>query len=242
MNFLQKIRATIFPKYKKILLKKEHLNLLSNIATALPDEFQDLKYQLLSGHILGFINGTLNPDFKSILVTYSERISKFKKRGQNFKISGLKIHSNRSNSFEEIELLVRDNLFAGLKIKNSKYELGEFKLTQIINDSVTKSDFFFPPNEIDTFYDTLDPAIKDLLNPNDIIDIEFNNKTYYSFYDMEDGNYLAVNKKLNVYSLIHDATPMVSKMKISFIDILSDINENRFDKESHFNERYKNIE
>lgn len=240
MNFLQKIQATFFPKYKKKLLKKEHLNLLSNIASVLPDEFQEIKQQLLSGHILGFINGTFNPDFKSILVIYSERISKFKKRGQNFKISGLKVHSNRNNSFEEIELLVRDNLFAGLKITNSQYELGEFDLTQIINDNVTKSDFFFPPNEIDTFYDTLDPAIKDILNPNDIIDIDFNDKTYYSFYDMEDGNYLAVDKKLNVYSLIHDARPMVSKMKISFIDILSDINENRFDKEAHFDKRYRN--
>ena len=240
MNFLQKTRATIFPKYKKRLLVKEHLNLLASIASVMPDEFQEIKFQLLSGDILGLISAPINPDFKSILVSYSEEISKFKKRGQNFKISGLKVYSNRNKSFEKIELLVRDNLVAGLKISNSKYELGEFELTQIVSENVTKSDYFFPPSDIDTLYDALDPTIKVLLNPNEFIDIEFNNKTYYSFYDMEDGNYLVVDRKLNVYSLIHDATPMVSKMKISFFEILSEINENRFDKEEHFNKRYKN--
>jgi hypothetical protein len=57
---------------------------------------------------------------------------------------------------------------------------------------------------------------------------------------LEDGNYLATDKKLNVYSLVHDARPMAKKLKHSLADILDDIATKTFDKEKHLEERYKN--
>lgn len=129
---------------------------------------------------------------------------------------------------------------AGLKITNSHYELREFDLGKITAGNVVKSEFIFPPNEIDIFYNSLDPAIKNLLSPSDLFDIDFNNRTFYSFYDMEDGNYLAVDKNLVVYSLVHNARPMVTKMKISFMEILNAIKDNRFDKVAHLEKRYNN--
>jgi hypothetical protein len=129
---------------------------------------------------------------------------------------------------------------SGLKIANSQYKLSEFDLEKIINTRVTKSDFTFQPAEIDIFYDSLDQHVKDLLSPDDLCDIDFNNRAYYSFYDMEDGNCLAVDKNQQVYSLIHDAKPMSTKMKTSFTEILENIKNNRFDLEKHLSERYKN--
>jgi hypothetical protein len=35
-------------------------------------------------------------------------------------------------------------------------------------------------------------------------EIEVDGKLYYTILDMEDGNYIAVNKKGNIYRLIHD--------------------------------------
>jgi hypothetical protein len=78
------------------------------------------------------------------------------------------------------------------------------------------------------------------LNPDDIFDIDFSNRTYYAFYDLEDGNYLATDKKLNVYSLVHDARPMAKKLKCSLADMLVDIEAKTFDKDKHLEERYKN--
>jgi len=103
-----------------------------------------------------------------------------------------------------------------------------------------KTDFTFPPTAIDLFYDGLDTEIKQKLNPDDLSEIDFNNRIYYSFYDLEDGNYLAVDKNLKVYSLVHDAKPIAKGMKITFIDILSEIAENKFDKKQHLDERYRN--
>jgi hypothetical protein len=198
-----------------------------------------LKDQLQTGDFIGIYSGSSIPDYKSIIAIYSDTLAKFKKRGENFRISGLKIYSKRNSNFEDIELLVRDNLLAAINIANSQYELSEFDLTRITG-RIVKSEFIFPPNEIDVFYNSLDQTIKNILNPDDLFDIEFDNRTYYSFYDMEDGNYIAVDKKLNVYSLVHDAIPMVAKIKMSFFDILNVIKENRFDKEAHLDDRYGN--
>ena len=97
----------------------------------------------------------------------------------------------------------------------------------------------FPPSDIEIFYEKLDLNLKNKLNPDDIFDIQFNHRTYYAFYDLEDGNYLATDKKLNVYSLVHDATPMAKKMKCSLADILADIETKKFDKEKHLENRLK---
>jgi len=240
MNSLQKILSTFFPKYKNRQLRNDQFMLLSTIVSALPEDFQEIKDQLHLEDFLGLSNGTVIPEFKSFIGYYSDTLAKFKKSGQNFKVSGLKIYSKRNGKFEDIELLVRDNLLAGLKITNSQYELKEFDLGKITSRDVVKSEVIFPPNKTDIFYNSLDQGIKNILNPNDLSDIDFNNRTFYSFYDMEDGNYLAVDKNLIVYSLVHDARPMATKMKISFLEILTTIKDNQFDKEAHLDQRYKN--
>jgi hypothetical protein len=139
-----------------------------------------------------------------------------------------------------VEFLINDNYLAGLKIDNSTYEIEEFDLNRIESKNLQRTPVDFPPSEIDLFYETLDDNVKSRLNPDDIFDIDFGNRTYYAFYDLEDGNYLATDKKLNVYSLVHDAKPMAKKLKYSLSDILGDIEKKTFDKDKHLEGRYKN--
>ena len=68
-------------------------------------------------------------------------------------------------------------------------------------------------------------------------EIELNGRSYFSILDLEDGNCIAIDKKLNVYSLVHDAKPMSKKMKIDLEEFLNNINS--FDSEKHLSERYK---
>lgn len=207
----------------------------------MPEDFNEIKERTLSARLWGFENWKLYPDFKFVSLSYGgDIVFKYKKRGQNLKISGLQIFSNLTKQFEDIEILIHDNLVSGVKIGNSQYQLSEFDLGKINNDGVTKSAFTFPPSHIDIFYDSLDQEIKNKLNPDNLFDIDFNNRTFYSFCDLEGGNYLAVDKNLKVYSLVHDANPMVTSIKVSFRDILSEIANNKFDKEKHLEERYRN--
>ena len=241
MNILQKILGAVFPPYKRSVLRQEQAKLFTVVISSLPEEFNEIKQQTLSARLWGLHNWKLYPDFKFISLSYGgDTVFKYKKRGQNFKISGLQVFSKLTRQFEDIEILIHDNLVSGLKIENSQYQLSEFDLGKINDKGVTKSVFTFPPGDIDIFYDSLNQEIKNKLNPDDLFDIDFNNRTFYSFCDLEDGNYLAVDKNLKVYSLVHDAKPMVTGIKISFSDILSDIANNKFDKEKHLEERYRN--
>ena len=136
--------------------------------------------------------------------------------------------------------MIHDNYLAGLRIENSNYEIEEFDLRRIESKNLQRTPVNYPPSEIDLFYERLGDNLKSRLNPDDIFDIDFGNRTYYAFYDLEDGNYLATDKKLNVYSLVHDAQPMAKKLEYSLTDILVDIEKKTFDKDKHLEERYKN--
>lgn len=241
MNILQKTLGSVFPPYRFKIIRKEQEKLFNAIINALPDIVSEIKLQTQNGTFWGFGDWKLHPDFKFITMSYGgENYYKYKKRGKNFKLSGLEIFSKLNNQPEEIEILIWDNLIWALKINNSNYEMQEFDLSTIQNINFKVTDFKFPANEVDLFYDKLENDIKDKLHYNDLFDIDFNGKTFYAFYNLEDGNYLAVDKKLIVYSLVHDAKPMVSKMKITFKEILEKIANDQFDKSAHLDKRYKN--
>jgi len=239
MNVFQKIFGIIFPPYKFAVLRKEQGQLFTAIITILPENMDLIKEGALSGKFLGFSEWKQYSDFKFCEVSYSQtQWTRNNKRGENFKIVGLQIYSNRTNQFEDIEILVQNNLVQGLKITNSKYSLSEFIIQKFKSDNVHKLDFQFPPEKIDIFYDSLDLSIKQRIIPSDIFEIEFNGRNYYAFDDLEDGNYLAVDEKLEVYSLVHDAKPRAKKQSISFDEILAELQTNKFDKQQHLKDRY----
>lgn len=240
MTFLQKMFGAISPKYKADLVLKEQEKLFKAIINALPDYLSDIKKQPVENKFWGFKKWSLHPDFKYVEITYpGENYIKFKKRGENSKISGLKIFSKRNNKFEEIEIVLWDNLLWAIKIHNSNYEADEFDLSSIKNINLSQNHFEFPARKVDLFYDQLDNEIKQRLDYNNVFDTDFDGKTYYEFYDLEDGNYLAVDENLDVYSFVYAADPVIAKMKISFIDLLKEISNNQFNKELHLDERYK---
>ncbi|WP_149207620.1 hypothetical protein [Flavobacterium johnsoniae] len=240
MNILQKTLGVIFPPYKFKILRQEQGQLLNAIIESLPENLSKIKEQTKNSTFLGLDNWKMHTDFKFVTMSYrGDTYYKYKKRGQNFKISGLTIFSKQNNCIEKIELLIWDNLVSGLKIENSNYELEEFELTMIDNSKFKITEFEFPPSKTDLFYDSLDNEIKEKIDYNELFDIDFNGRIFYVFYDLEDGNYLAVDKKLNVYSLVHDAKPAVSKMKFTFTEILDRINHGQFYIDEHLYKRYK---
>jgi hypothetical protein len=239
MNIIQRILGVIFPPYKFSVIRKEQGKLLNAIINALPEEFAECKEQLAWATLMGLSNWVLFPEYRFTAMAYAgESLFRLKKRGKNYNISGLRIFSKKTNKWEQIDLLVQDNLMRGLRITNSNYDLLEFDLNKISNSNVIKNDVEFPPDDIEIFYGKLPQEIKTRLDPDRLSEIDFVNRTYYTFHDLEDGNYLAVDKKLNVYSLVHDARPMAKKMKVTFKSILDDLANGSFQIEKHLNERY----
>ena len=240
LKIIDKLFGKIFPRYRFKIIRKEQDMILSAVFDTLPSDFDELKSQIQSLTFCGLSDWNLFPDYKFVYLSYpGNTIYDYKKKGQNYKISGIEIYSNNTKKYESIEILINDNLLSGFKISNSNYSLDEFDLKKVNTENAIKSNFVFPPNEVDLFYETLDSKIKSMLNLDDIFDINYNNRTFYVFCDLEDGNYLAVDNNQYVYSLIHDAKPAVTKVEYSFEEILVDIKSGRFDKSKHVDERYK---
>ena len=240
---IDNILCKVFPPYRFNITRKGQDVLLRSIIDSLPNDYKNLKSQIQSLTFYGLSDWLSIPDYKFITIAYpGETIHEYKKWGQSFKISGIEIFSTITQNFESVEILIKDNLLSGIKISNSSYLLNEFDLQKIRSENAVKSNFDFPPTEIDLFYDSLNNKIKSILNPDDFFDIDYSNKTFYAFYDLADGNYLAVDKNQIVYSLIHDAKPAVTRIKYSFEEILIEIREGRFDKERHVYNRIRKIE
>lgn len=240
MRALQKIFGQIYRPYKFKVQRQELTLLLNSLVNSLPDDYQELKEQRQRTNLLALRDWELFPGFKFIMTLYpGTTLNDFKKRGQNYKLSGLRIFSTKLNDYVNVDFIMHDNYLAGLRIERSDYQLKEFDLKNIQSEKLEKVAIEFPPSEVDLFYEKLDDSLKRRINPDDMFDIDFNNRRYYVFHDLEDGNYLATDKKLNVYSLVHDATPMAKKLKYSLAGILNDIATKQFDKDKHLEERFK---
>ena len=241
MTGLKKVIGRIFPPYKFKIQRQEWTTLVDSLINSLSDDFNELKEQRRRTNLLNLSDWNLFPGFKFMTIGFpGTTLNDFKKRGRNYRLSGQRIFSRKQNDYANVEFLIHDNYLAGLRIENSSYELSEFDLNRIESSNLQQTSVDFPASEIDLFYKQLDDSIKRKLNADDLFDIDFNNQTFYAFYDLEDGNYLATDKKLNVYSLVHDAQPMAKKLKYSLADMLVEIEAKKFDKEKHLEERYKN--
>lgn len=231
----------ILPSYKYKMLRQEQGALFLAIINSLPSKYDYLKDLSAKTTFLGLNNWDSFPDFKFITQSYPEQtLRQYTKKGLDFKLSGIKILSKLTNDIKNAELLINQGHPSGLKISNVDYEMEKFDLSKIDSKNVIQSDFEFPPNEVDLFYKSMNPMIKDKIDPLDFFDIQLGNRTFYTICDLEDGNYLAIDKKFKVYSLIHDAVPSYKLMKISLEEILNDIASGKFDKGKHVEERYNN--
>ena len=101
MNILQKILGTVSPQYKHSVMRQEQAKLFTAVISSLPEDLNSIKEQTLSGRLWGLDNWKLYPDFKFVSLSYGgNTVFKYKKRGQNFKVSGLQIFSNLTRQFE----------------------------------------------------------------------------------------------------------------------------------------------
>ncbi|MGN8070907.1 hypothetical protein [Mucilaginibacter sp. 22184] len=242
MKGLKKLIGQIFPPYKFKIQRQEWTLLVDTLITNLPDDYQELKEQRQRTRLYGLSDWILFPGFMFITIGYDENGHReFKKRRTSYQLSGQRIFSKKLNDYTSVDFLIKENLLAGIRIENSNYEIEEFDLKRVQSQHLERTRIEFPPSDLDLFYDGLDDQIKSKLNPEDIFDIDFNNRKFYAFYDLKDGNYLATDKKLNVYSLVHDAKPMAKKLKYSLSEILDDIIAENFDKGKHLEERYRTM-
>jgi DNA-binding PadR family transcriptional regulator len=143
----------------------------------------------------------------------------------NFDLYGLKVFNKKLNQYEAITLFFQNNFLTLIEVENpekfhktydySKLQIGELSTKEINIENLDKK----------ITLDILKNVSEDKLNQleiEDAIEIECDENLYYTILDMEDGNYIAVDKSIKVYRLNHKHIEKVKEISNdidSFFDL-----------------------
>jgi len=146
-------------------------------------------------------------------------------KGKQFELQNILVIQN-SNRFP-LNLTVYEGLWVGLEIEKnvSDFTNFHFDLSQLRKD---KSKFAVD-SKIEKLVSGLSSTNLDLYNLNEF---EVGGKCYYQIKDLEDGNYIAIDNKGQVFGLIHDPykIELINKSIKQFVD---DVNNGIFDFEKY---------
>ena len=115
----------------------------------------------------------------------------------------LAFKANITKEFDVQRIRTNEIIFCNIETENPDFKLVSKLLKNLSTNQLEKLDL------VDTF------------------EIELDNKSYYTIVDMEDGNYIAIDKKRSVYRLNHDHQQPVQKVFDEIDEFFNSYNGNK---------------
>jgi len=159
------------------------------------------------------------------------------KHRKNIKIEGIEIIDKQSGNYIPIKIHVYGNLIQHIFLQINNRISKEFDLESIRIDKLTTEILTTENPDKETLLKILKNLDKDKLKRiefEDTFEIDLDNKFYYTVFDMEDGNYIAVDKQGKVYRLIHDHENPAKKIFDSLDLLLDSFSDDKKDLEKYF--------
>ena len=176
-----------------------------NVAEILKIDFPKIKETLELSSKIYSIQFSQKPNGICLSRGYNEEI--LSELETNFDLYGLKVFNKKLNQYLDITLFFKNDLLTLIEVENpekfhktydySKLQIGELSTKEINIENLDKKNTL----------NILKNVSQDKLNQleiEDAIEIECNENLYYTILDMEDGNYIAIDKSGKVYRLNHD--------------------------------------
>jgi hypothetical protein len=133
----------------------------------------------------------------------------------HFNLIGVSVFHLKEQSYVPIKLNYSDDSLTKIEIDEPQRFHKNFDLNnlQVGKIEIEELPYENPDKEIvEKILKSLTKEQKESLELEDAFEIEFDEKLYYTILDMEDGNYIAVDKSGNVYRLNHDHEDRVRKI------------------------------
>lgn len=189
------------------------------VAEILKTDFPEIKEALELSSKIYSIQFSEKPS--GIWVSRAYKQEDLRVQKTNFDLYGLKIFNKKSKEFENITLFFSNHLLARIEIENPKKFHKTYDYTQLQIGEVKIKPISFENLDTIIARDILKNVAKDKLNQLEIenaIEIECNKNLYYTILDMENGNYIAVDKDKKVYRLNHEHIEKVKKISNNIDD------------------------
>jgi hypothetical protein len=202
----------MFGLFKKTswTIDKEIKQFFQKLFAQLPPEFQFLQEHMQKGLYRRY---SFNKDNNYFIGFDPEQSDKSMVKGKNFQIANIKVIAEGQQY--PLDLTIYEGLLVGFDTpKNIK----DFKAYQFDTSSVIKAKSKFAAEE------KIERLVKGLhsekLDLDDLSEIEVDGKSYYQIKDLEDGSYIAIDSKGQVFGLSHDPfeIKLLNKSVVNFVD------------------------
>ena len=224
--------------FRKRRTKKEIEKFEKVLSDTLGEIFPTMK-ELRKNSKLIFFSYSENPTGISFVYAmngpYHDRHGK--KHRVNFKVDGLEIKKKNSNEFVRLPITVTHDLIGTVEIDKPSDIWKNYDLTDIKVNEVNRTELKFTNEDekkLKKILKAIDEDLKKKIGVDDTFEIELDGKRYYTILDMEDGNYIAVNSRGQVYRLHHDSDVQAILINKSIKDFLTNYSGDKKDFEKLF--------
>jgi hypothetical protein len=199
---------------KRTKIENWEIQLIRSIINCLSDDFLFLKKQEFENQIKGVVFDDKFTNYVGF--TYvSNFFKKYEdKKGRYYKLTGITFEEKESGVIYEIEIFIAFGIIVG-------YHLIGFngKQSDFINVNVSKCVIHFLDTQATLLLQELFTADElTLINPSEVYEIIIDRDSYFHLKDLEDGNFIGIDRNKNYYKFTHDP------FKITLLDgILSEI-------------------
>lgn len=219
----------MFGLFKKTSWKIEGkaLAFFRQVFTQLPTDFQFLEDGLDKGLYRRFsVNHAMKGHFYTIGFDPSQSYKSMSK-GKQFELENIIIKQDGQEY--QLNITIHEGLWIGFEIEKNILDFNNF---QIDLSSFKKSKSKFAADT--KIKKLLSGLICEQLDLTDLGEFDIDSKIYYQIKDLEDGNYIAIDNKGQVFGLMHDPykIKLINKSVSQFVD---DLNGGLFDFDKYLN-------
>lgn len=207
--------------------KKKHIEQFElKIAELLESEMSQIKTAIGLSKIYGI---SFMHDPKGIYISRGYKPKEFEKINKDhktcFNLTGISVLNKKENHYQPIQLYYQSDGLTKIEIENPELFHKTFDLNQIQKGELSLEHLKMENPDQKTVKKILKSLTKEqieLLELEYTFEIELDEKLFYTILDMEDGNYIAVNKQGKVYRLNHDhieRVKLIANKPSEFFDI-----------------------
>lgn len=219
----------MFGLFKKTTWKIEGkvLAFFRQVFTQLPTDFQFLADGLDKGLYRRFsVNHAMKGHFYTIGFDPSQS-DKSMSKGKQFELENIIIKQDGQEY--QLNITIHEGLWIGFEIEKNILDFNNFQID--LSSFKTSKSKFAADTKIEKL---LSGLICEQLDLTDLGEFDIDGKTYYQIKDLEDGNYIAIDNKGQVFGLMHDPykIKLINKSVSQFVD---DLNGGLFDFDKYLN-------
>ena len=170
------------------------------VLKCLPAEYAELHRQVKQGLVTGVFKQE-KPVANYVGFRYDPMKSKIfeKKSGRDYILKGIELNDVKGK-IADLCIYVGQDMIAGLAtsqkvdfaIEGSTIKVGRLVKRFLDEFSESRLKKMFTPNQLEK------------INPSQVYEVELNGRTFYHIQDLDDGDFIAIDKEKNLVKITHD--------------------------------------